>query len=229
MSQASAAARAAILARIGQALRPGGQTAASTDPASGQAAAVTARLQQRPVSTQAGARLVGPDERCAALILNLEAAQMTVSHLASLDEVPAAVADYLETRSITGEVTIAPALATLDWPAGYRLGAATGEETTAVTPCLAGVAETGSLVTVSSAGTPATLNFLPENHLIVLQQSQIVSHIEDVWPQLRELPVMPRAATLVTGPSRTADIEQTLEIGAHGPRRVHVLLVAATA
>jgi len=39
---------------------------------------------------------------------------------------------------------------------------------------------------------------------------------------------VPRALNLITGPSRTADIEQTIELGAHGPKRMHVLLVAST-
>jgi len=90
-------------------------------------------------------------------------------------------------------------------------------------------AETGSLALVSSADTPATLNFLPENHAVVLYENQIVPHVDDVFPLLRQLSPMPRALNFVTGPSRTGDIEQTIEIGAHGPRRMHVLLLPGDA
>ncbi len=57
-------------------------------------------------------------------------------------------------------------------------------------------------------------------------RGQIVRHLEDLWAQLRaRLDGMPRAVSLITGPSKTADVEQTMQYGAHGPRRLHVILV----
>ena len=124
-------------------------------------------------------------------------------------------------------MTVAPSLNALEWSAQTRFGPASGKESTSVTTAVAAVAETGSIAFASDEQTPTTLNFLPENHIVVLHESQIVDRIEDVWIQIRSMPAIPRAVNLVTGPSRTGDIEQTIEIGAHGPKRMHVLLVAA--
>ena len=126
---------------------------------------------------------------------------------------------------------MSPALNSLDWPADTlqgvpRAAAEEGTLLTSVTPCLCAVAETGSVVTLSGDTTPNTLNFLPDNHVVVIHQDQIVNHMEDAWKLQRDSQQVPRALNFLTGPSRTADIEQTLELGAHGPRRMHVLLVA---
>jgi L-lactate dehydrogenase complex protein LldG len=79
---------------------------------------------------------------------------------------------------------------------------------------------------------PTTLNVLPDTSIVVLRTSRIVGAYEEAWDRLRAErtdPVsggfMPRNVMLVTGPSRSADIEQTLELGAHGPRRLHVVLI----
>jgi len=165
----------------------------------------------------------------AQLIRNMESVQMSVVRLQRMTEVPQAVAFWLESEGVDGTVSVAPALADLDWSGAdeltWRSGAATGDEVASVTPCLAAVAETGSVALASGDRTPATLNFLPENHVVVVRSADIVGHMEDVFTRLRDLPELPRALNLVTGPSRTADIEQTIEIGAHGPRRMHVLIV----
>ena len=161
------------------------------------------------------------------LIEQMESVQMTVVRLQTPEEIVAAVDWYRQSENIAGALTVAPALAHLDWPDGVSFGPATGQETTSVTPVMAAVAETGSVVMASGKETPATLNFLPENHIVVVNESQIVPYLEDVWSRLRDLAVLPRALNLVTGPSRTADIEQTIEIGAHGPRRMHVLLITS--
>jgi L-lactate dehydrogenase complex protein LldG len=72
---------------------------------------------------------------------------------------------------------------------------------------------------------PTTLNFLPDTHIVVLRASRVVGPYEDGWARLREAGAMPRAVNFVSGPSRTADIEQTIQLGAHGPRRLHIVLV----
>jgi L-lactate dehydrogenase complex protein LldG len=81
---------------------------------------------------------------------------------------------------------------------------------------------------VSGAHTPTTLNFLPETHIVVVRRDQVVATYEDGWDRLRaatKTEALPRAINFVTGPSRTADIEQHIELGAHGPRRLHIVLV----
>lgn len=217
-------AREQILQRIGTALGHPDNGASRT--LADQPAAVSDRLRGARRSTLPK---VG-DDLVETLISNMEAVQMSVVRLQAASNCVDAVQDYLDTlgidASVPGVVSVAPALSSVDWPAAYRSGAATGEEQVSVTPCMAAVAETGSVVMASGAQTPAGLNFLPETHITVLYESQIVRHVDDVFAFIREFDTLPRAINLVTGPSRTADIEQTLEIGAHGPRRMHVLLIA---
>ena len=73
---------------------------------------------------------------------------------------------------------------------------------------------------------PTTLNFLPEDHVVVLRESRIVPHLEDAWALLRkERATMPRTVNLICGPSKTGDVELVILEGAHGPRRLHVVVV----
>ena len=97
-----------------------------------------------------------------------------------------------------------------------------------IVPAFAGIAETGTLVTASGPDHPVTLNLLPDTHVVVLREADIVSGYEDVWDRLRTRfgkDRMPRTVNTITGPSRTADIEQKIEMGAHGPRRLHILVI----
>lgn len=207
-------ARDAILGRIGSALG-GGDRATLPD-------AVRERLEARRRSTQPGFGT----SRFERLVEQMATVQMTHERIDAADGVVAAVTGYLERERIEPPVMVAPALDDLDWPPNWRADPLDTDVATAVTPCLGAVAETGSIALGSGRDTPMRLHFLPDNHVIVLYESQVVDHLEDFWPTLRAMSPLPRAMSFVTGPSRTADIEQTLEIGAHGPRRVHVLLVA---
>jgi hypothetical protein len=90
----------------------------------------------------------------------------------------------------------------------------------------AAIAETGTLMLPSAPERPTTLNLLADTAIVVLRASNLVGAYEEAWDKLRaEMGGMPRNVMLVTGPSRSADIEQTLELGAHGPRNLHVVLV----
>jgi L-lactate utilization protein LutC len=83
------------------------------------------------------------------------------------------------------------------------------------------------LVLLSGSFWPTTFDFLPDDHVVVLERERILTHIEDVWALLRARGEgVPRTINFITGPSRTADVEQTIQLGAHGPRRLHVILVA---
>ena len=111
-----------------------------------------------------------------------------------------------------------------------RRGRAEPEDAVSLTPCFAAVAETGTLMLVSGAETPTTLNFLPDTHIVVLRAGQVVASYEDGWDRLRAAtvpaapaPGLPRTVNFITGPSRTGDIEQRIELGAHGPRRLHIV------
>jgi L-lactate dehydrogenase complex protein LldG len=94
------------------------------------------------------------------------------------------------------------------------------------------IAETGTLMMISGPDNPSTMNFLPDDHIVILPASRIVGPMEAAWHRLRESrggvavgASMPRTVNFITGPSRTGDIEQKLEMGAHGPRRQHILIV----
>jgi L-lactate dehydrogenase complex protein LldG len=101
-----------------------------------------------------------------------------------------------------------------------------GEDLVGLGGAFAGIAETGTLMLLSSEQTPASTHLLPETHIALLHVNRVVAHYEDAFALMRaEHGEPPRAMNLVSGPSRTADIEQTLVMGAHGPYRVHIILI----
>ena len=89
-----------------------------------------------------------------------------------------------------------------------------------MTGCLAGIAETGTLVLTGGKGHPLTASLLPEIHIAILRSGDIIERLPDVFRrrEVREA----ASISLITGPSRTADIEMTLTIGVHGPGQVIV-------
>jgi len=159
----------------------------------------------------------------------------TVQRVDAWESVPAAVADYLRAHNRPNELRMAPHpdLQGLPWAERAPMltlseGAGTAEGAVGVSRALAGVAETGTLLLRSGPDSPTTLNFLPATHIVVLRAEEVVGGFEDAWDRLRaERPdgAVPRTVNLVTGPSRTADIEQTLQLGAHGPMDLHILVV----
>ena len=107
-------------------------------------------------------------------------------------------------------------------------GRSDGRDLNAVSHALGGVAESGTAVMVSGPENPSTLNFLPDNHIVVVAAKDIAGDYEKVLAKVRATygkGQMPRTVNFITGPSRSGDIEQTLLLGAHGPRRLHVLVV----
>lgn len=143
------------------------------------------------------------------------------------DGVMDAIAGRLDAHGVPRRLIAAPALADLPWPADWDVtfGPTRGEDRVSVTPCFAAVAETGSVVLVSGPDTPTSLNFLPEFHVVLVHARQLVRHVEDVWGRLREAGISPRTVNFITGPSKTADVEQTIEYGAHGPRGLDVIFI----
>ena len=165
-------------------------------------------------------------ERFAAKMLEKSA---TLARLATLGEAGAEAERYVASVGAGRKLCVSKALVEIAWPLGLEIEhrAAVREDETSITPCFAAVAESGSIVTLSGPDTPSTLNFVPENHIVIVHASQVVRHLEDVWAQWRASgQAMPRSVNVISGPSRTADIEQTIQLGAHGPRRLHILLVA---
>ena len=158
-----------------------------------------------------------------------ESMQTTTDLVDVLHEAPAAAARFLKAGGLPMTGCVWPQLAHLDWRgAGFDLAAreAVAGDLVGVTGAFAGIAETGTLMVVSGPDTPASTSLLPETHIAILRASRIVPCMEEAWALLRaEHGVMPRAVNFISGPSRTADIEQTLVLGAHGPYRVHVVIV----
>jgi L-lactate dehydrogenase complex protein LldG len=153
----------------------------------------------------------------------------TLVRIASLAEVGAEVERFVASVNAGKRLCVSQALAAIDWPAGFEVEhrAARRTDETSVTPCFAAVAESGGIVTLSGPATPSTLNFVPDNHIVIVQAAQVVRDFEDVWAQWRASgQPMPRTVNIISGPSRTADIEMTIQLGAHGPRRLHILLMA---
>ena len=148
--------------------------------------------------------------------------------------VAAEVVSYLARNNLPPQATMAPSpqLEAYDW-AGQRMlslrrGRGEAVDQVSITGAFAGIAETGTLVMTSGPEHPVTLNLLPDTHVVVLRAADIVGGYEDVWARLRERygkNGMPRTVNTITGPSRTGDIEQTIELGAHGPRRMHIVVV----
>lgn len=158
----------------------------------------------------------------------------TVDRVPDAAAVPGAVADYLASRNLPPALAVAPhpALRDLPWSARpllqRREGRAEADDAVALTEAFAGIAETGTLMLPSAPERPTTLNLLAETGIVLLSARRIVAALEDAWDMLRAAQgggAMPRNVMLVTGPSRSADIEQTLELGAHGPRYLHIILV----
>jgi len=213
MTSTTGGGRERVLAQIRQSLgRPGPGT---------QAIAPLAGTGPRPAFDG------DPVERFVAKMLEKAA---TLVRIGSLAEVGPEVARFVASVNARPRLCVSRALAAIEWPSGFEVEhrAAVREDETSVTPCFAAVAESGGIVTLSGPGTPSTLNFVPDNHIVIVRAAQVVRHFEDAWAQWRASgrPI-PRTINIISGPSRTADIEMTIQLGAHGPRRLHILLVAA--
>ena len=214
-------ARENILKRIREARKAAGSSATQAE-----LQAVDARFDEHPISVRPSLTwdlLQRFREQCVRM-------SSTVDDVASVGEVPAAVARYLQEKNLPSRAVCWPELASLDWAsAGVEMQArpARGDDSVGVTGAYCGIAETGTLVFLSSPETHAATSLLPDTHIAVIPASRLVPAMEEAWALMRtEGREPPRAINLVSGPSRTADIEGQLQIGAHGPFRVHVIIVA---
>jgi L-lactate dehydrogenase complex protein LldG len=198
--------------------------------------AIELRLRQpRPNVIPARAQ-AHPAGRVALFLAEAERVDATTGRLADWSEVPAAVGAFLKTNNLAATLRVAPdpLLGTIPWSRTPMLhvdyGPARDGDLVSVTTAFAAIAETGTLMLFSGRESPTSLNFLPDVHIAVLPTQRVVGTYEEAWELFRERfgnGAMPRVVNWITGPSRTADIEQTLLLGAHGPRRLHILLVDA--
>lgn len=188
-------------------------------------AAIAARVQgPRPAIDTQNSALAGR------LVAKSLEQSSTVDTVQTLTEAPAAVARYLAGLNLPPDATIWPELASLDWPGAGINAAARGAQDAdlvGITGCFCAVAETGTLMLCGGPQSPAATSLLPETHIAIVPASRIVPGMEEAFALARaELGQLPRAVNFISGPSRTGDIEQTIVLGAHGPYRVHLILVA---
>jgi L-lactate utilization protein LutC len=192
------------------------------------AAGVAARLAEHPpgpVPHQAASR--GP-QRLKQFMAKHEAAAGTIGRVSSLAELPKALAHELRKRNLPAAVRIGadPMFRNLDWGmVDVSQGPGRIEEPATLSRAQFGLAETGTLVLASGADNPVTLTFLGETHFVVLREADICAGFEDLWAAWRSRGLDPRTINMVTGPSRSADLGQVLQLGAHGPVALHVFLV----
>jgi L-lactate dehydrogenase complex protein LldG len=222
----SESARSQILDGIRRSLHRGELSGAARQ-------AAETRLAQPPAGPAVARARLPQAERVALFCQWAEANNATVARVAAAD-VAGEVAAYLARNNLPAAAAMAPSpqLEVYDWAGqpmlSLRRGAARASDHVSITGAFAGIAETGTLVMASGPDHPVTLNLLPDTHVVVLREADIVGGYEEVWARLRQRygkDRMPRTVNTITGPSRTGDIEQTIELGAHGPRRMHIVIV----
>jgi L-lactate dehydrogenase complex protein LldG len=194
---------------------------------------VEERIERSPKGLIPARGQVNGKERIDLFVAQATGAQATISQVADRSEVPAAVAEYLRSHNLPADLRMGgdERLKNMPWEQtslDVREGVSDGSDLNGVSHAFGGVAETGTLVLVSGPDNPSTLNFLPDNHIVVVDAKDVQGDYEEVWSRIRFAygkGEMPRTVNYVTGPSRSGDIEQTILLGAHGPRRLHIVVV----
>lgn len=209
-----------ILGRIRQRL---GRDAASADAARGRLAEVLqARVQ--------GPRPPLDPDLVSRLLEKSRLLSSTVDSVAEFAQAPAAAARYLREQSLAPCAVCVGELAHLDWAGAglaVEIRAARDDDLVGITGSFCAIAETGTLMLCSAPDSPATVSLLPETHIAIVDARRIVPGMEEAWQLARErFGDLPRSVNFISGPSRTGDIEQTIVLGAHGPYRVHLILVS---
>jgi L-lactate dehydrogenase complex protein LldG len=221
----SEAARDVVLERLRRVLGRRGPGAVEAR------SAVQDRLAKPPPSLIPIRGELGFEGRIQLFTAEAEAVQTTVRRLRRYEDVGEAIERYLRERNLPMRLVTAsdPLLSQVSWSRTMltlRAGRATDDDPIGLTVAFAGIAETGTLMLCSAPETPTTLAFLPETSIVILPAARVLRAYEDGLRLLREeRGGLPRSINFITGPSRSGDIEQTLQLGAHGPRRLHVLLV----
>jgi L-lactate dehydrogenase complex protein LldG len=203
--------------------------------------AVAERINRRTPNLVPQRAQIPHAEQVALFTAKVEALTVTVDSVPSEQDVPGKVADYLARHNLPANLRVSPDPLLENLPWGERpmlqvdYGPGRSQDLVSVTPAFAGIAETGTLMLHSSTTTPTTLHFVPDHHIVVMKESQITGSLEDAFARLRDklgtadtsaAENWPRTVNFVTGPSRTADIEGVPVLGAHGPRRLHIVLIA---
>ncbi|HEY7976908.1 MAG TPA: LUD domain-containing protein [Rhizomicrobium sp.] len=145
--------------------------------------------------------------------------------LNSADEISGAVADLLRGKNLPAEIHIAPGAFSPELPSLTLKRTPPGPDDATLTTAPFAIAETGTLAYPAAPGNPASWHFRAGFEIAVLRASDIVPHLENVIARIKANGALPHTINFVTGPSRTGDIEQTLELGAHGPKALAILIV----
>jgi L-lactate dehydrogenase complex protein LldG len=211
------------------------RAALSADPADlERRSAVAARLADPPRHPTPARSLLPAPERADLFKAALAAQGADLIAVARREEIPAAIAAYLGKHGLPPRIRLGadPYLAALDWERAPLLAVETGPaqagDGAGLSRAVAGVAETGTLVLASGPDNPVTLAFVPDTHLAVVEALTIMGSYEDAMvcvAQARGPSALPRTLNLVSGPSRTGDIGGKIVKGAHGPRRLAIILV----
>jgi len=218
-------AREAMLGRIRRSL---GVSGADVE----RRAAVADRLMRAPRGVVPARAQLPADEKLALFVQMARAASAEVEMIDAAD-IASTIAHYLAERQLPAALKTGsdPRLARIDWSQSaldVRSGEASADDMATLSHGEVGVAETGSLLLVSGAENPTLLNFLPLAHIVLLNERDIVGDAETALERLQAMfgkGRMPRLVNFITGPSRSGDIEQTMYLGAHGPRYLLVLVV----
>ncbi|MFC5584365.1 lactate utilization protein C [Nitratireductor kimnyeongensis] len=196
--------------------------------------AVGMRLAKAPRGLIPARGQVDGEERIALFCRMAEAVTATVERVETADDVPKSVTNYLRSKNLAPSVRMGDdrRLKRMDWASQKSLevkrGRAEPEDEVGVSHAFAAVAETGTVALPSGRENPTTVNFVPDHHIIVIDAKDIAGDLETVISRLRRKfgrGEMPRLLNLITGPSRSGDIEQTMLLGAHGPRALHLIVV----
>ena len=199
----------------------------------GRRAITIARLEGAPRGVIPARGQLPHEQQVALFIKMAEKVSASVARVAETGDVPEAAAEYLRKHNLPATLRIGddPLLAGMPWSETQievSHGPSDGNDPVGMSHAVAGVAETGTLVLTSGPDNPTTINFLPETHVVVIKAADIAGDYESIFDALRERygrNSLPRTVNFVTGPSRSGDIEQTILLGAHGPRRLHIVVV----
>ena len=220
------AAREAVLGRVKKALGATGDRAAAKTEA------------QRYISAHAhGPRPAMPADLLTRFMQRAVDMESTVERVPDHAAIPYAVARYINALDLPPELAPQmshkgvcwPEFAGLDWKGASLVIEARptlGDDRLGITGTFCAIAETGTLVVLTGADSPTATTLLPDTHIAVVRADRIVSGMEEAFALVRfEKGQPPRAINMISGPSRTGDVEQTIVLGAHGPFRVHILVV----
>lgn len=159
-------------------------------------------------------------------------ASCTVERVHTAHEAIASLGAVLQRWDVAPRLVAAPDPLLRSWFGSarsfdVRFGGPAPHDTVGVVLPVAAIAETGTLVLRSAVTSPTALAFLPDYLVAIVPRSRIVVTYEAGLERAiaEGGGSMPRCINLITGPSRTADIEEILLLGAHGPRTVHILVI----